>query len=347
MNNKIFYISLLTLTLASGTTACRQNRTSHSKKPVPVEVMTPNYTRNATSLHYIGTLKESRSVQLSFAVAGTVESVNCTEGQYVDKGSVMATLSGNSFKEARDAAEAALNQAQDAYNRMQKVYDKGGITELQWIEIQTKLAQAKSMAAIAQGRVNDCRIVAPYNGVVGKSNLEAGMNVVPGITCITLLDVNPMNVTVPVPDNVVTSLSIGQKVSVDFTGTSAGRQADLRPATIKGKGVVSNPLSHNYTIELSVDNPRHLLLPGMVCDVYIPRNGNDSAIVLPTQTVKLADDGSHYVWIAKDGTAAKRPVKIGNFAPNGIVIDKGLKPTDKVICKGEQKVSEGTKITIL
>lgn len=344
INKLLFYVVIALMLLP---VSCRRPKPKLAEMVMSVKVQVAEYTDNATAQHYIGTLKESKSVALSFAVPGTVRSVNCVEGQYVTKGTVLATLEDASSQSTHEAAQAALRQAQDAYDRMKRVYEKGGITELQWIDIQTKLAQAKSTAAIAGRNLANCELTAPTDGVIGKSNVEPGMNVAPGVTQMTLLNVNPMTVTVPVPDNVITTLSIGRKVMVDFSKLSPQFFTEPYSAPITRKGVVSSPLSHNYTIDLTVTNPHHVLLPGMVCDVYISSTDSARAIVLPAQSVKLSDEGTHFVWIADDSTATKRMVQIGNLAPDGIVITEGLQPGDKVIVEGEQKVSEGTKIKIL
>lgn len=327
--------------------SCRRPKSELAEMVMSVKVQVAQYTDNATARHYIGTLRESKSVALSFAVPGMVKSVNCVEGQYVTKGTVLAVLEDESFQNTYSAAEATLRQAQDACDRMRQIYDKGGITELQWIDVQTKLAQARSAAEIARHSVSNCQLLAPIDGVIGTMNVEAGMNVAPGITQMTLLDVNRMIVTVPVPDNVITTLYIGRKVMVDFSKLAPQMFSEPCYAPVIRKGVVSNPLSHNYTVDLEISNPRHVLLPGMICDVYISCTDSSQAIVLPAQSVKIAADGTHYVWIAEDSVAARREVQIGNLAPAGIVITEGLRPGDRVIVEGEQKVSEGTKITVL
>lgn len=344
MKDKIFIYIVMGSLLILG--ACRRPQPKLEEMIIPVKVQTASYTDNATAQHYIGTLKESKSVALSFAVPGTVSALSCVEGQYVRKGSLLATLDAADMQSTLMAAQASLHQAQDAYDRMKVLYEHGNITEVQWVDIQTKLSQAKSAEAIARRGTSNCRLISPIDGVIGKCNLEAGMNVVPGITQVNVLDVNKMLITVPVPDNVIASLSVGQEVLADFSALSPQDFPQLIALKIKSKGVVSNPLSHNYTIELQVANAQHHLLPGMVCDVYIPREDSSQAIVMPNQAVKLATDGSHFVWLAIGGKAAKRVVQIGNLAPKGIVITSGLSLGDQVIIEGEQKVSEGTKIKI-
>ena len=163
-------------------------------------------TQESVSQNYVGTVEAVSSSVLSFAVAGNVTNVYVKNGQRVAQGTLLAELDPTSYNDSYSAAQAALRQAQDGYDRLKQLHDKGSITEVQWVEIQTKLEQAKSAEALARKNLENCKLYAPFAGVVGKTDIALGMNAMPGMSAITLLKIDQVEVRFPVPENVISDV---------------------------------------------------------------------------------------------------------------------------------------------
>lgn len=322
---------------------CSQQKQNAKKlEPIPVCVEVIQESNGVSSQNYVGMLEATTSSTLSFAVTGNVTRVYVQEGDFVRTGTLLAELDDQSYRESHTAAVASLNQAQDGYNRLKQLHDKGSITEVQWVEMETKLAQAKSMEAISRKNLSNCKLYAPFSGVVGKSSVENGMNVLPSNAAFTLLKVDNVNVKIPIPENVISTIKVGQPVTIAIPALDN----KIYQGRIDNKGVIANPMSHNYEVFVNLGNPSREMMPGMVCNVRITNSDSTAMIVLPNKTVKLSHDGSHFVWIARNNTAHRQMVTTGGLAMQGIVITSGLSIGDSVIVNGEQKVSEGTKIQI-
>lgn len=156
---------------------------------LPVKVRTEKIMpsgANATSF-YSGTVEEENTSALSFSVMGTVKTVNASIGMPVRKGQLLATVDETAIRSSYNAAKASLAQAEDAYERMKKVYDKGSLPEIKWIEIQSKLQQARSMEEMARKNLSDCKLYAPFSGVVSGKEIEIGQNVTPGVPVIHIV----------------------------------------------------------------------------------------------------------------------------------------------------------------
>ncbi|MDD4395099.1 MAG: efflux RND transporter periplasmic adaptor subunit [Bacteroidales bacterium] len=329
------------LLILSGCNHQQQNAKVLEATPVEVEVV--NETVGGSTQIYVGTLEATSSSTLSFAVTGNVTRVYVKEGDFVRQGKLLAELDEQSYRESHTAAVASLRQAQDGYDRLKTLHDKGSITEVQWVEMETKLAQAKSMEAITQRNLSNCKLYAPFTGVIGKCVTEIGMNVLPGSAAFTLLKIDYVNVKVPIPENVISSIRIGQPVTISIPAVNNKQFS----GKINSKGIIANPMSHNYDVLVPIANPTREMMPGMVCNVQIPNTESNFVIILPNHVVKLSHDGKHYVWLAKNKMAQQQMVTTGGLAQQGIVITSGLSVGDSVIVRGEQKVSDGTKIEIL
>ena len=321
---------------------CKEKKQSRVLQPIPVEVMVIGEEGEAGAQNYVGTIEASSASVLSFPVAGNVTKVYVREGQKVAEGCLLAEINDATFRQAYSAAQATLRQAQDGYDRLKLLHDKGSISEVQWVEMETKLAQAVSSEAIAKRNLENCKLKAPYSGVVGKVSAEEGMNVLPGNTVMTLLQTHGMQVNIPIPENMISSVTVGQTVRISVSALDNR----VYEGKIGSKGVVANALSHNYEVLVPLKNSDGALMPGMVCSAWLPSSDTTQLIVVPNRVVKIDHTGEHFVWLASGAKAVRRTVITGGLAQRGIIIAEGLTPGDSVIVNGEQKVSTGSSVSV-
>lgn len=339
---KIRNIFIVLLLLAALLCGCSKQNAKHTIQPVTVEVQVIGMNGEVGSQNYVGLVQAASTTPLSFSVAGNVTKVYVHEGQRVADGTLLAEINDATFQQSYSAAQASLRQAQDGYDRLKQLHDKGSISEVQWVEMETKLAQARSTEAIAKRNLESCRLTAPFSGVVGKVEIEEGMNVMPGTAALSLLQTHGMQVSIPIPENVISDIKVGQPVCITVSA--------LNNRTFQGKigskGVVANPLSHNYEVTVPLSNSDGALMPGMVCSAWLASGDTAQLIVLPNRVVKKSYGGDSFVWVAHNGKAEKRVVTTGGLAQRGVIIATGLQLGDSVIVNGEQKVSTGSSIKV-
>ena len=343
MKLRFFFLPISVLICIFLFSACREQlSTSKELQPVEVEALAVQETQEIVSQHYVGTIEAMSSSSLSFPISGNIVRIYVVEGQRVKKGDLIAELDDKNYASSYAAAQATLHQAQDTYNRLKKLHEKGSITEVQWVEIETKLAQAQSTEAISYKTMENCKLYAPYSGVIGKVDVAVGMNILPSLPCFTILQINEVEVKIPIPENIVSNIHIGQSVQVSVSALNN----QIFNGKISSKGVVANPLSHNYEVTVPLQNPHQNLMPGMVCNVLIQPTDSTRNIVLPNQTVKITQSGQHFVWTVKNGVAMQQFVTVGGLSQMGTIINTGLSLYDTVIVNGTQKISNGSPIII-
>ena len=91
---------------------------------------------------------------LSFEIAGNITSIRVEEGDRVSKGQLLATINPTTVKEAHRATLTTLKQAQDAYRRFRPLHQSGTISDMKWVEIESKLEQAKAAESIARQQLS-------------------------------------------------------------------------------------------------------------------------------------------------------------------------------------------------
>lgn len=338
---RINYTSIsLLCTLVWAGCSHEESQDNANEKAVKVEIRQVGTVSVEGTGHFSGTVEEKNGTALSFATVGTIRTMNVRLGDRVSKGQLIGTLDDTSARSSHTAAQATLAQAEDAYRRMKELHDKGSLPEIKWVEIQSKLKQARSMETLAKKQLDDCRLTAPFAGIISSKTGEAGQNVMPGMAVAQLVSATGQQVKIAVPEAEIGNITVGQKASVAIPALKGKRYE----ATVTERGVTANALSRSYEVKLKVDDADDSLLPGMVAEVTLTENNGQTACIIPLHIVQLDEQNRNFVWTEKDGKAVKRFITCGDFAGNGVIVTQGLQPGDNLIVKGQHKVCEGTAI---
>ena len=339
MNRKLILLIWSISTLLVG---CKEKQnTETNNASVLVKTMIVSSNSSMTSYSFSGTIEEMTSSVLSFAVNGTLQNISVSLGDKVSSGQLIATIDDATLNNAHEIAKATLRQAEDAYERMKKLHDAESLPEIQWIEVQSKLEQARATERISRKNLNDCNLYAPFSGIIAEKRVETGQNVLSGIPVVKLATIKQVKAKIPVPEKEISKIQAGQKVKV--TVSALGEK--IFEGCIVEKGVIANPLTRSYEVKILMDNPLEELMPGMICNVSID-NAAQSNVVIPAPVVQLDQHNHCFVWTNRGGKAHKTLIETGNPDGNGIIITNGLSTGDEILIEGQQKVSEGMSITI-
>ena len=332
-------IGLLTVLMLC---SCSEKKRNGTKAPTRVKTEMVSSASEMTGQTFVGIVEESEGTAVSFTGMGVVKRMLVNEGQAVAKGQLIAEMDDTQARNLLNGAEAQMNQANDALERYKMLHDNGSLPEVQWVEIQSKVAQAKSQYEVAKKNLADCRLTAPVSGIIGKKLVGAGETAMPSQAVVTILDINNVKVKVAIPEAEVSDITASTPSVINVEAA----QKQVSGGKIE-KGVQADALTHTYEIKINVQNADRKLLPGMVASVRF--NGqltiDNRQLFLPVTSVQRRADGSMFVWtVAKDSTAHRTTVTTGNTQGNRIAIDSGIEIGQHVVTEGYQKLSEGTKV---
>ena len=339
MKTKMMMTLLTAVVMVS---SCGSKKDDAEKAPVRVMTEIVSSDGSQGDQTYVGIVEEREGTAVSFTGMGVVKRMLVNEGQSVGRGQLIAEMDDTQARNLLAGAEAQMNQANDGLERYKMLHDNGSLPEVQWVEIQSKVAQAKSQLEIAKKNLADCRLVAPVGGIVGSKMIKAGETALPSQAVVTILDISSVKVKVSIPE-----AEIG-----DITATTPTRiKVDAANKEVSGgrieKGVQADALTHTYDIKVNVANADRQLLPGMVANVQfvaVPHQQKEQAMV-PVTAVQKKADGSLFVWtIAKDSTAHRTTISTGHTQGNRMIITNGIENGQRVVTEGYQKLSEGSKV---
>jgi len=333
----------LVLTLLAIFTGCRARReigTFADAVRVVVQKVAPAET--GREFAYSGTISESESIPQSFSVTGTVTRVLVNEGDTVAKGQLLAELDDTSYRQTYEMVQASERQAEDAFNRLFRMYKNGNLPEVKYVEVETGLAKARAAAAVARKNVADCRLVASASGYVGKRSLDPGMVALPNLSSITIVTIDRVFARVAVPENDIVLVRKGGRASVKV-GALGAREFE---GTVEDVGVVADPLAHAYKVRIGVPNPDRAVKPGMFCTAVMKGLERSAGLVIPNEAVLVDETGRTFVYcLDPAGTRASvRYVKLGELLQNGIRVAEGLREGETIVVSGQQKLVDGSAV---
>ena len=323
--------------------SCTGKKEHDSKAPTRVKTEVASTAMSMNGQTYVGMVEECEATAVSFTGMGVVKRVLVNEGQAVGRGQLIAEMDDTQARNLLSGAEATLAQANDALERYKMLHDAGSLPEVQWVEIQSKVAQAKSQYEVARKNLADCRLTAPVSGVIGKKLIGAGETALPSQAVVTILDISSVKVKVAIPETEIGGISgnTSSIIKVEAIGRS------FEGGRIE-KGVQADALTHTYDIRIHVANRERKLLPGMVASVLFSsdkREVKSEKLSMPVTAVQKQADGNLFVWtVGKDSTAHRTMITTGETLGNRIVVASGISEGERIVTEGYQKLSEGTKV---
>jgi multidrug efflux pump subunit AcrA (membrane-fusion protein) len=243
-----------------------------------------------------------------------------------------------------DTAKAALIQAQAAYDiarqhleALQKVSNQAALNSA---EGQLNSAKGKYLGAEAQLSYTEIR--SPISGVVTDRPLFAGETASAGTPLLTVMDTSALIAKLHLAQAQAQQLTLGAPATVTIAGL-----ADPVPAKVSLISPALDPGSTTVEIWLRVENPKGLFKAGTPVRASITGRTASNAVIIPTEALQFAPDGSRYVMvIAADSTAHKRPVTTGIATSDSTQILTGVSPSDTVITTGAYALDDNTKVKI-
>ena len=287
---------------------------------------------------YPGYLEEGNTVDISFKYGGTLQTLNVKEGSTVRKGQVLARVSSAQMESTQRSAQATLEQAQDAYERLKKVHDNGSLPEIKWREMVANLEKAQAALDLANAMLADNTITAPFSGTVASLNAELGENITPLKPVMRIINTKGLTVKISVPENEIGKVRVGDTAEVVVPALGDRRFM----GKVTEKSMTASLLTHSYPVKVLIEQPDEELVPGMISKVVLSADVS-TGIIVPANAILVNQEG-RFVWVAEEGRATRRNITISGYSGSGVIVSEGLQAGDVVIVEGYQKVSEGMKV---
>jgi RND family efflux transporter MFP subunit len=370
---KIGWRALLAVLLAVTLSGCRKKI---SNQPILVPVRTAEVQTIDTGVGntYSANIQPYQQVDLAFKSNGYLASIkqvrdadghirNIDQGDYVTKGTVLATVQPDDYQQKLDQAKAQLAKAQAdheraklSFGRISALYKVGAATKpdyddtnAQFQSTQAAVDNANASIAEAQIALGYCQLKAPFDSWVLKRNVDVGTLVGPATNGFTLADTRSVKAVFGVPDTSIDRIKPGSSQSVTteaLPGSFSGHVTSISAA--------ADPKSRVYSVEVRIDNPKNLLKAGMIASITVGAGRPIARVnVVPlTAVVRSPDNPNGFAVYLTEGagdtvTVQTHDVTLGDTYGNNIAVLSGLNPGQRVITSGTNMIKNGQQVRII
>jgi membrane fusion protein (multidrug efflux system) len=330
---------------------------------------------------WVGTLEGLVNAQIKPQVTGYLLRQTYQEGSFVKKGQLLFEIDPRTFQAALDQTKAQLANAegqlaQAEANQVKAQLDVNRYTPLAKeqavsqqdldnavqgnvaAQAQVRAAKAQIDAATAQMaaaqlNLGFTKIVSLIDGIVGVAQAQIGDLVGPTSLLTTVSTLDPIKVYFPVsergylnyikenPDAVKRAeqerhlglemiLADGSRYPHEGSFSFADRQVDVKTGTLRLQGLFPNP--------------GNILRPGQFARVRAITTTKKGALLVPQRAVTELQGGYQVAVVGKDNKVEIRSVKVGERIGPQWIIEAGLKPGERVVTEGVQRVKAGMTV---
>jgi multidrug efflux system membrane fusion protein len=341
---------------------------------VPVRTAEAGAVQTGNSVTYSANIVPYAEVDLAFQSGGYVSSIrqvrgadgrmrDLQAGDRVTRGTVLAVVKEDQYRDKLAQAKAQLERAQAAYTRARlafertkTLYETQSATKPDYDSAKEQYdgsaaAVVEAEAAVSQARIalGYCSLRAPMDSWITKRSVDVGTLVGPSTAGFSLADMHAVKAVFGVPDIAMSRIKLGnlQTITTDaVSGPFDGRITAISP--------VADPKSRVYSVEVTIPNPHTRLKPGMIASLSVvgselPRE----LLTVPLSAIiRDPEHAGGFAVLVTQGTgevvtAVARSVQVGDSYGNMIAVTSGLKAGERVITNGATMVRSGERVRVI
>jgi len=312
---------------------------------VPVEVKSLAFEPFDHYIEVSGTAEAVKEAFISPEVGGQIREIYVNEGDYVEKGRLLAKLNTEVTESSIADMKTSLDLATVVYEKQKRLWEKGIGSEIQYLNAKNNKESLEQKLVTLNAQLDMAMIKSPVSGIVDKIYHKRGELAMPGAQLMQIVNLEELYINADVSEKYLGQVNEGEQVKIEFPV-----YPDMSfEVPIYRKGNVINPNNRTFAVQLKVKNPDRLLKPNILSVIHINDFSADSAIVVPSALIKQDITGSYLYtmqqidnkWIAR-----KVYVTTGQSYLDKTMVTNGLQAGQTVIVQGYNLVSDGTEVYV-
>ena len=282
-----------------------------------------------------GKLYAVQQSKVAFQIGGKVQTISVDIGDKVEKGTVLAELDNREILANLNQADAKYKLAEQLLERFKDLKAQGHISIQELDKAESDFAVAKSQQDFYQVKLEQTKILAPFNGLIQSRYLDEGTVINPGLPVLEILDSEKVEAHIAMPLNLVKKVSLKETHAFNLNGkTVLGTLKRLSPMSLGG--------SNN---RLAIFEFNTFFVPGAVINLELEIYENARGTWIPIKALSQSDGGLWSVYtVDRSNRINKELVEVIYYEGTNAFVSGTLKNGDQVIKGGATKVIEGQLI---
>jgi membrane fusion protein (multidrug efflux system) len=346
MNSINKTLSLLTLAALPALSGCGTGEasavaldTEQEITPVPVEVSVPARADIYATYAATTTIGSEGDAAVLARVPGEVVELLVEEGDWVEKGQVLARLDGERLRLEMLSAKANLDKARGEYERYEDLSLRGLVSKSMFDGLRFELEGLESTYKLKKLNYNYSRIRATISGFVSTREIKLGQSIAVNDAVFRITDTNQLVAYLQIPQT-------------DLAKFAAGNTATLEVDSMPGRKYAANIVRISPTIDTRngtfrataiIDNAADELAPGMFARFTIAYAKHTDALLIPTQAIVNEDQRSS-VYVVSNGEVTLRQIETGIESDGRVEVLSGLSDDEQIVVVGQSTLRDGSKV---
>ena len=289
-----------------------------------------------------GTIIAGDEVQLQPEVAGRITYLNIKEGDFVQKGTLLAKLNDSELQAQLKKLIAQHNIAKLNEQRLSDLIKTNGISQQEYDASLNALNNINADIELIQAQIAKTEIRAPFNGRMGLRNISVGAFVTTSTIISTLQDLSVLKIDMAIPEKYANIIKTDNQMQCKIDGSTS-----LFNAKVLAIDARIDENTRNFMVRALIQQPNNTqLIPGAYVKVDIVLASIPNSILIPGNAI-IPDAKNKKVILADHGHAKFVLVETGIRTNNEIEILRGLKVGDTIVTSGilQVKPNTGLKFT--
>jgi RND family efflux transporter MFP subunit len=301
-----------------------------------------------------GVVDAVQKADLSFRIAGKLQSISVKEGDEVEKDQLIAQLDKTDFNIRLGSVRADYERAEADFERAKSLVEKGHISRSDFDKLKAQESAAAAQLSSAQQDLIYTELRAPFSGLIARRYVENFEQVAANQSIVALQDISSLLVKIDLPESVMIRVKPEDKNRTLYAGFDAIPDKEF-PLTFKEAATQADATNQTYEVTFAMPAPRErVILPGMTATVTVELHAGDESyaeVYVPAHAVQEDREG-RFVFVAEstDGEEAvvrRRNVTIGRLTGRGMEIVSGLSAGDRVVTAGMSQLVEGKRVRLM
>ena len=308
---------------------------------VPVEVA--KVARKPISASYSGTanLDAPGEAQVVAKTSGVMVQLLAEEGDQVRAGQVLARIDGDKVRLEAQRQLATVHKLENNYRRSQELAAKKLVSAEASDQIRYDLESARASYELAKLELSYTNITAPISGVIAQRMVKPGNLIGLNAPVFRIVNNSHLEAALNVPEREMARLKNGMplRMVVDAVPGKVfiGQVDRISPVMDSGSGT--------FRVVCKFEN-EPMLRPGMFGRIEVVYDQRENALTVP-RIALLEDEGEPAVYVVRDKTAHRVPVRLGYTNGEIAEIVSGVKEGDQVVTAGKVAIRDGSVVQVI
>lgn len=314
-------------------------------KPIPVALEKITGKDWVPTIEATGNVLAKAIVEVTTQSGGLVTKKIFESGDTVKAGDVLVELDDTTEQASLKQNQALLFSKKLTYERNKQLVSQGAVSRSDFDNSQAAYLAQQAQVDNDQAQIKLLKIIAPFSGQLGISNLQLGQYVNAGANVCQLVDLSQMYINFSISQKDIGDIKLKQNIEIMVDTYPdkkfVGNISTISPSIASGTGMIN--------LQAIANNKEELLRSGMYVTVNIIKPTLTKQIVIPQTAVRFTTYGDSVFVVDKVSnaehpnlTVKPRDITVVDRKNGLVLVGKGLKAGEEIVSIGEANLSAGS-----